>query len=76
VLLGSVQSNLSFGFDSGSKNQTQFWSKLVPFFNVSKRRVNKLECWLRCYVAVDGNARCVRILRVVAMAAEGHRCDT
>ncbi len=45
MLLGSVRSNLSFGFDSGSKNQTQFWSKLVPFFYVSPRRVNKLECF-------------------------------
>jgi hypothetical protein len=35
-------------FDSGSKNETQFWSKLVPFFYVSRRRVNKLECfWLQ-----------------------------
>jgi len=45
VLLGSVQCNLSFGFDSGFKNQTRFWSKLVPFFYVSRRRVNKLECF-------------------------------
>jgi hypothetical protein len=45
VLLGLVRSNLSFGFDSGSKNQTRFWSKLVPFFDVSRRRVNKLECF-------------------------------
>jgi len=45
VLLGSVWSNLSLGFDSGSKNQTPFWSKLVPFFYVSRRRVNELECF-------------------------------
>ncbi len=48
MLLGSVRSNLRFGFDSGSKNETRFWSKLVPFFDVSRRRVNKLECfWVR-----------------------------
>jgi hypothetical protein len=45
VLLGSVQSNLSVGFNSGLKNQTWIWSKLVPFFDVSRRRVNKLECF-------------------------------
>ncbi len=45
MLLGSVQSNLRFGFDSGSKNQTGFWSKLVPFFYVSRRRVNKIKCF-------------------------------
>ncbi len=45
MLLGSVRCNLSLGFDSGSKNQTQFWSKLVPFFYVSRRRVNQLECF-------------------------------
>jgi len=45
VLLGLVRSNLSLGFDSGSKNQTRFWPKLVPFFYVSRRRVNKLECF-------------------------------
>jgi hypothetical protein len=119
VLLGSVRSNLSLGFDSGSQNQTRFWSKLVPFFYVSRRRVNqfecfwvqfgsdlslsfdsgsknrtgfwsklvpvlyvsrrrvnKIECWLRCSPAVDGDARCVRIRTAVALAAEGHRCDT
>ncbi len=40
-----VPSNLSFGFHSGSKNQTRFSSKLVPSFNVSRRRVNQLECF-------------------------------
>jgi hypothetical protein len=45
VLLGSVRCNLSVGFDSGSKNQTRFWSKLVPFFYVSRRRVNQFECF-------------------------------
>jgi hypothetical protein len=48
VLLGSVRCNLSLGFGSGSKNQTRFWSKLVPFLYVSRRRVNKLECfWVK-----------------------------
>jgi len=45
MFLGFVRSNLSLGFDSGSKNQTRFWSKLVPFFYVSRRRVNQLECF-------------------------------
>ncbi|CAK9264550.1 unnamed protein product [Sphagnum jensenii] len=31
---------------------------------------------VRCSLAVNGNTRCVRILTAVAMAAEGHRCDT
>jgi len=43
--MGLVRSNLSLDFDSGSKNETRFWSKLVPFFYVSQRRVNKLECF-------------------------------
>jgi hypothetical protein len=46
--MGSVRCNLSLDFDSGSKNQTRFWSKLVPFFYVSQRRVNQLEClWVQ-----------------------------
>jgi len=48
VLLGSVRSNLSLGFDSGSKNQTRFWSKLVPFWYVSRKKISKLECsWVQ-----------------------------
>jgi hypothetical protein len=40
---------------------------LAPFFYVSRRRVNQLECWLRCSP--------VRILTAIAMATKGHRCD-
>ncbi len=53
MLLGLVRSNLSLGFDSGSKNQTPFWSKLVPFFYVSRRRVNQLESFWVQFSAIS-----------------------
>jgi len=59
-LLGSDRCNLNFGFDSSSKNQTRFWSKLVPFFYVSRKRINKLECFW------EQGASCYQILGSVA----------
>ncbi len=42
MLLGSVRSNLTLGFDSSSKNQTRFWSKLVPFLSCFGRKSKQI----------------------------------
>ncbi len=51
MLLGSVRSNLSLGFDSGSKNQTRFSSKLVPFFLCFPKKSKSIRVLL-------GSVRC------------------